>query len=874
MNRHEKYLLQMLEEIDSICKRNNIDYAVTGGTLIGAVRNGGSLPWDDDADIMMTRDNYLKFSEACRTQLPASRYLQDPLTCDNYWHLIPRYVRDDTTAIHTCQSLTDGDVCGEVIDIFVLDPVADGEEAYQRYLEDLYLYQSVVNYSNVAATRVELDPALCAEWLEKRDKEGRGAVAHELEERLARNFTDEGSYYVYRWQSVPYRLPRSWFASYTRVPFEGIQLSAPYEINRYLTNYFGENWEDVPGDIAPSKHNAAVSFDFPYTEALEYFEPKYDRAQLHKELDERKVSLLAHAPVDNALKSQRAEIKARAVEADLRATIAANSERFEQALAAQDGLALAPLLDTYLGYQVSKELIGRFVNGGMHRWMHPVLVNVDADVFEAALLVLLASNRLRFILRLKDIWLQKGRELTENAARICDAVEQLRQAMDYRFHDEPAKAIELLEPLTQRFPQGEQFWEELVMCEASVLKKSRDDNGLASFEKLIKTARTRFPQNGLFIKYEADRLKANGEEDAAEKRYLQAAEHTRNGIVLSEIARETGYYPTWIRNTDWAGNAGIPVWQGEEPEPLPKDAYRRETLASAPIDLRKDYLLGLLKELAAVCEEHGIPYVLDAELVETYLRTGELPGRESAYAIVVLPSGFKLLSELFETETADNRLFEYMLNTPSIKGLKGHYLGTDSLRISLKANTPQDHPYLRAGIRVVEKAIESADATPAKRGLFSRLMARASRKQSAPKSPRETFEELCSADPSGPYGVIGKKTGAQVNLDFFEHTKTLDLFGSSLRVPEDTGAYCAQLAPGDTPTAFEESPGIVYSASMNYPELLASGVMDDDFYSRKKAAWDANAENRDIMKKFRANFKQIKQAVARKQKELDEQNTM
>lgn len=70
--------VEMLQEIDRICKKCNITYCISAGTQLGAVRHGGFIPWDDDADIAFLRPEYEKFRIACETELDKERfYFQD-----------------------------------------------------------------------------------------------------------------------------------------------------------------------------------------------------------------------------------------------------------------------------------------------------------------------------------------------------------------------------------------------------------------------------------------------------------------------------------------------------------------------------------------------------------------------------------------------------------------------------------------------------------------------------------------------------------------------------------------------------------------------------------------------------------------------------
>ncbi len=70
--------LHILEEIDAICRRHDIEYWLDGGTLLGAVRHGGFIPWDDDIDIAMRKEDMHRFCEIAHQELSDNLFLQTP----------------------------------------------------------------------------------------------------------------------------------------------------------------------------------------------------------------------------------------------------------------------------------------------------------------------------------------------------------------------------------------------------------------------------------------------------------------------------------------------------------------------------------------------------------------------------------------------------------------------------------------------------------------------------------------------------------------------------------------------------------------------------------------------------------------------------
>ena len=117
--------LDIAKEVDRICKKHNIKYFLVGGTLIGAVRHKGFIPWDDDLDIGMLRSDYDKFFEIAQKELYKKYEIVDWKIDPYYPHPMAKVVKKGT--IYRESKRRDNGNHGIWIDIFPYDKVSTNE---------------------------------------------------------------------------------------------------------------------------------------------------------------------------------------------------------------------------------------------------------------------------------------------------------------------------------------------------------------------------------------------------------------------------------------------------------------------------------------------------------------------------------------------------------------------------------------------------------------------------------------------------------------------------------------------------------------------------------------------------------------------------
>lgn len=265
--------LDLIRKFDEVCRNNNLKYYMAYGTLLGAVRHKGFVPWDDDIDVMMFRNDYEKLITLSK-EFTYPYFLQTPYTDPNYYYSYAKIRNDNTTFVSQTFSFQHFH-SGVFLDIFILDNWKK-EEGMELY--DSIRQLNLENSTYMRMTNPNLDEAN-KERVKKWKKEDPLKV-YEKTQMLGRSFENCNTDYCADAVQTMYSygrnvFPKSLFASEAYLPFENLCLPAPIGYESCLEIIYGNYMEFPPKDKRGTWHpNTIIDVDHPWTEVLKSTESK------------------------------------------------------------------------------------------------------------------------------------------------------------------------------------------------------------------------------------------------------------------------------------------------------------------------------------------------------------------------------------------------------------------------------------------------------------------------------------------------------------------------------------------------------------------------------------------------------------------------
>ena len=249
--------LEVLDGMQKVCAKHNIQYFAEWGTLLGAIRHGGMIPWDDDFDICMTSEEYNKF-RAVADELPNGFFLVDYRDSETTDNMVARIQNANRLVVpkdvmERCHGFPY--IAG--IDIFRLDSLPEDASKRKEYHNTLLIVAGVIGLINGENEEEgEADQKTIDEYLLKLEKLCGVKFDHSRPiktqlysllmeylpsvygERDARELTN-----IPRWSDYEnYRLPKKCYATSLTVPFENTEIQVPVGYEELLRRKYGRGY--------------------------------------------------------------------------------------------------------------------------------------------------------------------------------------------------------------------------------------------------------------------------------------------------------------------------------------------------------------------------------------------------------------------------------------------------------------------------------------------------------------------------------------------------------------------------------------------------------------------------------------------------------
>lgn len=253
--------LKLLDFVDNLCKDNGIQYSLCGGSVVGAHLYKGCLPWDDDVDLMMTRENYDRFIKIAPLLLPKGLSIHNYQISDDFTTPFTKIMNDETTIVQQ-----DGTISGVFLDITVYDKIPHN---FLANIDNLLWKLSQIVMIGPISPRRESDKI---RNIVLKTPIGKKRTYLKIFEKAVHWISKSSSSYSYSElfgafaNTIKYK-PEV-FEHYTTIQFEDKYYMIVRDYIEYLKTRYNRTDFYEPRDKQIAPHYKYVNFDMPYKEYL------------------------------------------------------------------------------------------------------------------------------------------------------------------------------------------------------------------------------------------------------------------------------------------------------------------------------------------------------------------------------------------------------------------------------------------------------------------------------------------------------------------------------------------------------------------------------------------------------------------------------
>lgn len=251
---HQRMMYEMLKEVDRICRKNKITYMLFAGTMLGAVRHKGFIPWDDDLDILMLRPEYERFLQNAEKDLNLKKYfLQKEFT--PHWPMFFSKLRYNGTAcIERYVPRDEYTHMGVYIDIFPCDNLYDNKimRKLQFAASKIVIAKSLGKRGYLTNSKLKKTVILISQIIPENILRAFVEYRKGTKSSMVHTFFGGASQYT---KNI---YPRSWFSQTLLCQFMDHQFPIPVGFDDILTQLYGNYMIPLPEDKRGKKQHAEI----------------------------------------------------------------------------------------------------------------------------------------------------------------------------------------------------------------------------------------------------------------------------------------------------------------------------------------------------------------------------------------------------------------------------------------------------------------------------------------------------------------------------------------------------------------------------------------------------------------------------------------
>lgn len=515
-------MLELVLEIDEICRKHHITYYLTGGSVLGAVRHKGFIPWDDDVDIMMTRDAFRRFCKACETEMRDDREIITMINTPCHTKITIKYMNKNTSQFFRSQVL-DTTGCGISLDIMILDPLPADPEAKERHIAEWVVYNELLTPFFMVNERLWKYVDLYRRYEAEIQRVGKEKVMADLYHRLFEAEPAASNQYLYRWGQALLIYDRDLMGTPRYMDFCGHSLPCPEKTVDFLRATYGDNWIYLPDEQNRETHTSFMNPNVAYCNWLREIRPAIDSDKALADFAARKEWNVQKAIPAHDLQVIGYQQTALLTEMEFES----NPHLSYEALAALPAAEVLTRTDSYLRTQIS----GPYLKNGIY-------VNLPDATVALIAQALLKQGEFARAGKLLGARAAQG-ALTDELTAVNDCFTTIRSLVRYfedRYVDENG-----VEPLAETAPKLEAAltaypdYLNLLRCEMQYILLC---SPAATDEAAARRALAAFPTDTELAYWVGCVLERCGYTDEANALYERASA-TANGVILMYLNNKT-----------------------------------------------------------------------------------------------------------------------------------------------------------------------------------------------------------------------------------------------------------------------------------------------------------------------------------------------